>query len=97
MTGRIVRRFRPERVILFGSHARGEADADSDVDLLVVMEVKGSRLEKAIEIGTALHGIRVPKDIIVTTPGDFERRRGIAGTIERPAALEGKVLYARSR
>ena len=95
MVRRIVRQFRPERIILFGSHARGDAGPDSDVDLLVVMPVEGSRREKAVEIGVALHDIRLPKDIIVTTPEDFETRKEIAGTIERPAARQGKVLYAR--
>jgi len=95
MVRRIVRQFHPERVILFGSHARGEAGPDSDVDLLVVMPVKGSRREKAIEIGVALHDIQVPKDIIVTTPEEFEWRKQVVGTIERPAAREGKVLYSR--
>ncbi len=95
MVRRIVRRFHPERIILFGSHARGDPGRDSDVDLLIVMPVKGSRREKAVEIGVALHDIRAPKDIIVTTPEDFEWRKEIAGTIERPAAQEGKVLYAR--
>jgi uncharacterized protein len=95
MVRRIVRQFRPDRVILFGSHARGEAGPDSDVDLLVVMQVEGSRREKAVEIAVALHDIRVPKDIIVTTPEDFEWRKEIVGTIERPATREGKVLYAR--
>lgn len=96
MTRVIVRNFKPERVILLGSHARGEADRDSDVDLLVVMPVSGSKREQAIEIGVALHKFRVPKDIIVTTPEEFEWRKEIPGTIERPAALEGVVLYARS-
>ncbi|MBI2317790.1 MAG: nucleotidyltransferase domain-containing protein [Betaproteobacteria bacterium] len=95
MVQRIVRRFHPDRVILFGSHARGTASADSDVDLLVVMPVSGSRREKAVEIGVALHGLGVAKDIVVTTPEDFEWRKEIPGTIERPAALEGRVLYAR--
>ena len=96
MVGRIVRRFRPERVILFGSHARGEGGPDSDVDLLVVMPVDGSKREKAVEIGVALHDIRVPMDIIVTTPAEFAWRKEVVGTIERPAAREGKVLYARA-
>jgi len=96
MVRRIVSRFRPERIILFGSHARGDAGPDSDVDLLVVMPVEGSRREKAVEIGVALHDIRLPKDIIVTTPEAYESRKEIAGTIERPAAKEGRVLYARS-
>jgi predicted nucleotidyltransferase len=94
MVDLIVERFHPEKVILFGSHARGEAGPDSDVDLLVVMPVSGSKREKAIEVAVALHVIRVPKDIIVTTPEEFEWRKEIPGTIERPAVLEGKVLYA---
>ncbi len=89
----IVRKFHSERIILFGSHARGNAGPDSDVDLLAVMPVERSRREKAIEIRVALHGIRVAKDIIVTTPEDFRWRKEITGTIERPAALEGKTLY----
>jgi len=95
MVKRIVARFNPEQVILFGSHARGEAGPDSDVDLLVVMNVHGSKRRKAIEIGVELKDIRVPKDIIVTTPEEFEWRKEIAGTIERPAMREGRVLYER--
>lgn len=92
---RIVDRFDPERVILFGSAARGNAGPDSDVDLLVVMRVKGSRREMAVEIGVAVNDLPVPKDIIVTTPEDFEWRKELVGTIERPAAREGRLLYAR--
>ena len=57
----IAEEFKPDMIILFGSHARGDAGPDSDVDLLVVMAVDGSRREKAIEIGVALHGIGYPK------------------------------------
>jgi predicted nucleotidyltransferase len=95
MVRRIVSGFHPERIILFGSHARGEAGADSDVDLLVVMPFLGSKLEKQIEIRLALRGISVPKDIVVTSPEEFRWRQEIPGTIERPAAREGKILYAR--
>ena len=95
MVRRIVSGFHPERIILFGSHARGEAGPDSDVDLLVVMPFLGSKREKQIEIRLALQGIPIPKDIVVTTPEEFRWRQEIPGTIERPAAREGKVLYAR--
>jgi predicted nucleotidyltransferase len=95
MVRRIVRRFHPERIILFGSHARGDAGPDSDVDLLVVMPVAGSKREKQLEIRLALRGIPVPKDIVVTTPEEFQWRQDVPGTVERPAAQDGKVLYAR--
>ncbi len=95
MVRRIVHLFHPDKIILFGSHARGSAGPDSDVDLLVVMPFSGSKREKQVEIRLALHSIRVPKDIVVTTPEDFLWRQELPGTIERPAAREGRVLYAR--
>ncbi len=95
MTRRIVRRFRPERVILFGSCARGEAGPDSDVDLLVVLPIEGSKREKRIEIRLALHDLRVATDVIVSTPEEFAWRKDIVGTIEYPAAHDGRVLYER--
>lgn len=95
MVRRIVRQFHPERVILFGSHARREGGPDSDVDLLVVMPVEGLKHKKQIQIRVALRDIRVPKDVIVTTPADFKWRKEVPGTIEYPATREGKVLYAR--
>jgi predicted nucleotidyltransferase len=95
MVKRIVKHFDPEQVILFGSQARGDAGPDSDVDLLVVMDVDGSRLEKSVEIRGALREFLVPMDILVTTPEDFAWRKDVVGTIEWPAFREGKVLYAR--
>jgi predicted nucleotidyltransferase len=95
MVRTIVRQFRPERVILFGSHARGDAGPDSDVDLLVVLPVQGSKHRKQVEIRVALRNSRLPVDIIVSTPEEFSWRREIVGTIEYPAVKEGKVLYAR--
>ena len=95
IVNRIVERFHPEQIILFGSQARGDAGPDSDVDLLVVMPVEGSKREKQLEIRMALHDIHVPKDVIISTPEEFAWRKEIVGTIERPAARQGKVLYAR--
>jgi len=95
MVDRIVQRFQPERVILFGSHARGDAGPDSDVDLLVVRDVEGGRRQKQLELRGELRDVRIPKDVVVTTPGDFAWRRHVPGTVERAAALEGRVLYAR--
>jgi hypothetical protein len=59
------------------------------------MPISGSKREKQLEIRLALRNIRISKDIVVTTPEDFLWRQEIPGTIERPAAQEGKILYAR--
>jgi HEPN domain-containing protein/predicted nucleotidyltransferase len=93
MAKRIAKKFHPEKIILFGSHARGDAGPESDVDLLVVMPLDGCGSDKALEIREALDDMVVPKDIIVTSPEDFAWRKEIVGTIEWPATHEGKVLY----
>ena len=95
MVERLVDRFDPDQIILFGSQARGTAGPGSDVDLLVIMSVTGSKRARQLEMRMALHDIAVPKDIILATPDEVVRRRDIVGTIIRPALREGKVLYAR--
>ncbi len=95
MVDRIVQEFDPQRIILFGSHARGDAGWDSDVDFLVVMPVEGSRRKKTTEIDRALADRKLPVDLIVVTPEHFERYRNVVGTIIYPACREGKVLYER--
>ncbi|MHB0979664.1 MAG: nucleotidyltransferase domain-containing protein [Thermoleophilia bacterium] len=93
---RIVDGFNPQRIILFGSWARGSAGPDSDVDLLIVMEVEGSKRKKATEIDIALVGVPVPIDLIVVTPSDVERSIDSLGSIVASAFREGKVLYERA-
>ena len=93
---RIAERFRPEKIIVFGSYARGELSRDSDLDLLVVMEVNGSCRRKANEIDLALADRTVPMDVIVVTPAQFDRQKDLVGTIVREAARQGKVLYERA-
>ena len=95
MAARIARKFDPEQIVLFGSHARGTAGPDSDVDLLVVMPVNGSKRQTQVEIRCALRDIRLPKDIVVATPAEVRQQRKLAGTLIRPAMEEGRVLYAK--
>jgi len=93
---RIVQRFAPQSVILFGSQARDDPGPDSDVDLLVVMHFEGPKLDTIVELRGALRDCTISVDILVTTPEDFAWRKDIVGTIEWPASREGKVLYARA-
>ena len=95
-TERLVAQFQPKRVILFGSQARGTADARSDFDLLVVCSLDtrlGSRRALMVAMDRALRGLDVATDIIVLTPEEFDRDRHIPGTVARPAWREGIVLY----
>ena len=93
MVERIVEQFQPRKVILFGSHAREAGTEDSDVDLIVVMPVKGSKRRQASEIDRALADRLLPLDLIVVTPEEFDRYKDVAGHILYPAVREGKVLH----
>jgi predicted nucleotidyltransferase len=95
MTDRIVREFDPVRVILFGSHARGEAGRHSDVDLLVVLPQVDDPRRAAVAIRRLLADLPVAKDIVVTTPEEVAARGHLVGTILRPALREGVVVYER--
>ena len=93
MTERIVRDFDPLQIILFGSQARGDADRDSDIDLLVVFAELTDKRKTAIDIGRALSDVPVAKDILVSTPEELERSRTRIGSVLRYAQQEGKVLW----
>ncbi|GIK39197.1 MAG: hypothetical protein BroJett011_30300 [Chloroflexota bacterium] len=89
----IVARFQPEKVILFGSYARQTAvTADSDVDLLVLMETDEQPLQTAARIAAAVDH-PFPLDIIVSTPTDFEASLARRGNFATQVAKEGVVLY----
>jgi len=96
MVRRIVERFSPDKVILFGSYARGEASPHSDVDLLVLFPEVDNPRQRAVELYQTLSGSGLPKDIVVSTTARFERYKNVVNTIYWPAAREGKVLYERA-
>ena len=93
MTERIVREFDPLQIIIFGSQVRGDADRDSDIDLLVVFAELTDKRKTAIDIGHALSDVPVAKDILVSTPEELERSRTRIGSVLRYAQQEGKVLW----
>lgn len=95
MAEHLIQRFHPLKLILFGSHARGNAGPDSDVDFLVVLPEVANKRHAAIEIRRSLNQFPVSKDIIVTTPEEIARRGDLVGSVLRPALREGKVLYER--
>lgn len=95
MVERIVGRFQPARVLLFGSHARGTSDRWSDVDLLVVMEEVPDKRRAAVEMRRELSDLPVSKDIVVTTPDEIATRGKVVGSLLRAALRDAKILYER--
>ncbi|MBI4964305.1 MAG: nucleotidyltransferase domain-containing protein [Desulfomonile tiedjei] len=92
---KIAERFQPVRIVVFGSHARGEAGEDSDLDLFVEMESDQRPPERAIEV-SAIFGLRQwPLDVVVYTPEEVERLRKVRGTLLSIIEAEGEVLYER--
>ncbi|MEO7273450.1 MAG: nucleotidyltransferase domain-containing protein [Vicinamibacterales bacterium] len=91
---RIVTAAQPDRVILFGSAARGTADSYSDLDFLVIKRNLSSRRQLAQTIYRALVGIRASVDVVVVTPEDVEALQDGVGTIIGPAMREGREVYA---
>jgi predicted nucleotidyltransferase len=93
---RLVDAFAPDKIILFGSHARDTADKRSDVDILVICRFEGKRRRLMLDMDRALDDLDYAFDILILTPEEFQRERHIPGTIGRYAQHEGRVLYAQS-
>lgn len=94
ITRRLAESIHPEKIYLFGSHAVGNPDDDSDVDLLaVVRDTDKSTREIAIEGRKSLRDILIPFDLIVCTEKQFERYGQVKNTIMNEALCEGRIVY----
>jgi len=90
----IVNKFRPDKIMLFGSYAKGDPSFESDVDLLVIMDTKQSTWDLAVEISLAVkHSF--PMDIIVRTPQEIASRLQYGDVFIKNIMETGKILYER--
>ena len=89
---RIVEVARPQRIILFGSAARGDMNRHSDVDLLIVKD-GAHRRRLATRVYESLYGVGAAVDVVVVTPADVERYKDSHALVIKPALQEGKVVY----
>ncbi|MBF0179394.1 MAG: nucleotidyltransferase domain-containing protein [Magnetococcales bacterium] len=99
MSASIVETVAPERIILFGSHARGDANDDSDIDLLVVVEdgfQERSRWQELQKIRRKLTSFPLSKDILLYSREEVARWQHSANHIITHAIQEGRPLYERS-
>jgi predicted nucleotidyltransferase len=80
------------KVILFGSHARGDARPGSDLDFLVIEPTVKSRLSEAARLARVIRSLRVPADIIVVSRPTYEQWKDAPNSVFNEAAREGKVF-----
>ena len=92
---RIAQVLRPEKIILFGSHAYGTPTPDSDVDLLVIMETTASRKERYLAVSRLLRPRLFPVDILVKTPDEIRRALNRGDFFIREILTRGRILYER--
>lgn len=92
LSRRIAAEYDPERIVLFGSYAAGNATRDSDVDLLIVMPFEGRSVDKSVEIRIRLRP-RFPVDILVRSPEHIRKRLEMGDSFLRDVLTNGKVLY----
>lgn len=85
----------PTKIVLFGSHARGEAEPDSDIDLLVVTDRFQSRRGEMVRLRRAVRQFRLPIDVVVVSSDEVTRFGDTPGHVLYPALREGRLLYER--
>jgi predicted nucleotidyltransferase len=96
ITRRLVAFYRPVRIYLFGSVARGQAGRDSDLDFCVVLPDEAPlSLYRAAGVHRNLWGVRAAVDVVRMTRSDFERRAAEAvSSLPATVVREGRILYA---
>src|SRR5687767_2077097 len=97
MTQRLVAEFQPEQIFLFGSHAWGIPNEDSDVDLLVILPgTEKPTIQDEVRAGRCLRDVPVPKDVLLRSRAQVERYRHLRASLEHQVLQQGKLLYGRS-
>lgn len=93
IVGRVLEVGQPDRIILFGSAARGEMTPDSDIDLLVLEASPKQPRRQCVRLRNALRGLGYPFDVMVMATERFEESKEIIGGLAYPAQKYGRVIY----
>ena len=93
LTELLIAAARPNRIIMFGSQARGEAGEDSDLDVMVVEEGLSDRVKEMVRLNRLLRSFDIPVDLLVVSAEKFNYWCDTPGNVYFEAATEGKALY----
>jgi predicted nucleotidyltransferase len=92
---RIAANINPDKIYLFGSYANGQANDDSDIDLLVVKDTSEPKYKRSIELQRLLIGSKLPVDILVYTNEEFEKEKSVKYSFVNSAIKGAKLMYER--
>lgn len=95
VTDRIVAAYEPEKIVVFGSWAWGDPDADSDLDLLVIKASNLRRDKRGQEISRLFASRRFPLDVLVYTPEEVKKCLRMKGSFVKYVLDQGRVVYER--
>jgi len=93
LTELLIEAAKPNRIIMFGSRARGEAGEDSDLDVMVVEEAVSDRVGEMVRLNRLLRSSDIPVDLLVVSAEKFNYWCDTPGNVYFEAATEGEVLY----
>lgn len=93
---RIIKALNPLKIILFGSHAWGIPEEDSDLDLLVIMETDETPIKRIVRVSRLFKKRKLPMDILVKTPKEIEERLRIGDPFFKEVLEKGRLLYERT-
>lgn len=94
---RIAKGFNPEKIILFGSYAAGNATEDSDLDLIIVKETNEPVLERGKDIRFSLMGTKIAYDLLIFTSEEFKNKKSNKYSFLNEALKTSKILYERTK
>lgn len=92
---RLIEGYDPDRIILFGSHAAGEATRDSDIDLVIVKDTDQRPIDRRIEVERLLFDRAIPLDLLVYTPRELRQLYAAGSPFIEDVVERGRVLYMR--
>jgi predicted nucleotidyltransferase len=93
---RIANNYNPDKIILFGSYAKGNPNKDSDLDLLIIQDTDLPRHKRGLDIRLSLIGTKISMDILVYTKAEFEIEKNEKYSFLNSAIKNSKILYERA-
>ncbi|AUD04763.1 nucleotidyltransferase domain-containing protein [Spirosoma pollinicola] len=95
IVAKIVASYQPDKIMLFGSYATGQATDDSDLDLLIVKDTSLLRHQRGREVRRFLYGLKTPMDIVVATPEEVEQSSQQPYSFLTNALQSARIVYER--